>query len=474
MTEVRQIAHNTLIQTMGKAITITLGLVAFGLITRALGQEGFGYFTTVYAFLSIFGILIDLGLQMTTTKLISDPRENENQILSNALTIRLIASIVFLGLAPLVVLFFPYPQIIKFGVAVAAIGFIFNSLTATLTSLFQKHLAMYLTVFADVVAKIIYIILLLIALHRGWGLIGIIGATVFDGLATLTVLYLMSKRYARLSWQFDFAIWRKILVATWPIALTIALNLIYFKGDLVIMSLLRPQTEVGLYGAPYRVLEVLINAVYLFLGLILPLLATAVAIKNLDRLKNILQSVFDFLIIVGLPLVVGGYFVGQGVMVFIAGPDFALSGEIMKILLIATAAIFIAALFGYAVVALNQQKRMIKFYALNAVVSITAYLIFIPRYTYWAAAWITVLSEIFILLTAYWVLYKTIGFRPQLKIIIKSLLASAVMALPLYFWQQLNFVWLIPIGLVVYFIALYALKGFSKKMLREILTLKSS
>ena len=94
MNEMKKIAHNTLIQVLGKALTISFALVGFGLITRYLGQEGFGYFTTVYAFLTIFGILVDLGLQMTTIKLISDPNNNEGQILSNALTIRLILSVI--------------------------------------------------------------------------------------------------------------------------------------------------------------------------------------------------------------------------------------------------------------------------------------------------------------------------------------------------------------------------------------------
>src|SRR3989344_6658892 len=113
MTTAKQIAQNTIIQVMGKALTIAVALIGFGLMTRYLGQTGYGYFSAVYGFLTIFGILVDLGLQMTATQLISDPRENESQILSNALTIRFVTSLIFLGLASIVVLFFPYPKIVK-------------------------------------------------------------------------------------------------------------------------------------------------------------------------------------------------------------------------------------------------------------------------------------------------------------------------------------------------------------------------
>src|SRR3989344_819416 len=108
MTTAKQIAQNTIIQVMGKALTIAVALIGFGLMTRYLGQTGYGYFSTVYGFLTIFGILVDMGLQMTATQLISDPRENESQILGNALTIRLLASLVFLAAAPLLVFFFNF------------------------------------------------------------------------------------------------------------------------------------------------------------------------------------------------------------------------------------------------------------------------------------------------------------------------------------------------------------------------------
>ena len=59
MTLAQKIFQNTLIQTIGKAITIMIALIGFGLMTRYLGQKDFGYFSTIYAYLAIFGILVD-------------------------------------------------------------------------------------------------------------------------------------------------------------------------------------------------------------------------------------------------------------------------------------------------------------------------------------------------------------------------------------------------------------------------------
>ena len=474
MTQITKIAHNTIIQVAGKALTISLALIGFGLMTRYLGQTGFGFFSTVYAFLAIFGILVDLGLQMTTTKLISDPAENESQILSNALTIRLVASVIFLSLAPLVALLFPYHPMIKLGIAFATVGFVFASLTSTLTSYFQKHLIIYQVVVAESIAKIIFIAVVVAAIRADLGLTGIITAVIFDSVLTAVILFWFALQKVLLRPRFEFEVWKKILGKTWPIALTITLNLIYFKGDIFIMSLIKSQAEVGLYGAPYRVLEVLINVAYLFLGLVLPILAAAVVIKKFDQLKKAIQATFDFLIILTIPMIVGGFFLGEEIMILMAGPEFVISGEIIKILLLATGLVFIAGLFGYVVVALDKQKEMIKFYAINAVVSVAGYWYLISKYSYWGAAWMTVVTELFTLITALYVMKKSINFIPNTKLLGKAIAASLVMAIPLFVFPYLNFTLVIFIGVTVYFSALYLFKGFDRRAIAEIVNYKKN
>jgi O-antigen/teichoic acid export membrane protein len=472
MTEVKRIAQNTIIQVFGKALTITLALIGFGLVTRYLGQKDFGYFSTIYAFLAIFSILVDLGLQMTTTKLISDPAEDESKILSNALTIRLLTSLLFLSLAVLVAGFLPYPKIVKVGMTIAVLGFTASSLTSTITSFFQKHLIIHQAVIAEIGAKAIYLILTFSAVYFNLGLLGILLAAILDSVFIFIFSFVFVTRKTSLKLSFEKEVWRKILVYTWPIGLTIALNLIYFKGDTFIMSLIRSPQEVGLYAAPYKILEVLINMAYLFLGLILPVLATNIAVNNTEKIKNILQATFDFLAILTIPMIVGGYFLGVPLMVLMAGVDFTISGQIIKILLLATGIIFISGLFGYTVVALGKQQQMIKFYAVNAVLSVIGYLIFIPRYSYWGAAWMTVFSEVFILFTASYILYRNLKFLPNQKILVKAVASSLIMAIPLFSFPDLPFLVSVCLGGAVYFLALYVFKGLDTKLILEVIKIK--
>lgn len=173
-------------------------------------------------------------------------------------------------------------------------------------------------------------------------------------------------------------------------------------------------------------------------------------------------------------MIIGGLFVGRPLMTLIAGADFVVLGDLIKVLLIATGSIFIAGLFGYAIVALGEQKRMIKFNVINAILSVIGYLIFIPRYGYWGAAWMTVASELLILITALWVIKKTLGFTPSLNRSLRVLAASGVMALILYFIPTQNVFLLTGAGMFTYGIALFAFKGVDRALVSEILSLRTS
>ena len=60
MSYTRKIAHNTIIQMIGKGVSTVIGVVVIGMLTRYLGEGGFGQYTTIMAFLQLFGVLVDM------------------------------------------------------------------------------------------------------------------------------------------------------------------------------------------------------------------------------------------------------------------------------------------------------------------------------------------------------------------------------------------------------------------------------
>jgi len=250
------------------------------------------------------------------------------------------------------------------------------------------------------------------------------------------------------------------------LAVTVVLNLLYFKTDTLILSAYQSPAEVALYGAPYRVLEVLATFPHMFMSLLLPLF-TAFWIKgDLAGFRKFFQNSLDFFILLVFPLVVISWLIGERLMILLAGPDFAASGPILNILIIATASIFFGTLYTYLVVSLGAQKEIIKYFLFTALVGLAGYFIFIPIYSYWGAAYITVLVEALMVYFAARLVGKKVKLDVRYTILKKGLLATLFMALLLWFFRFLDLWWLILLALGVYILALYALKAIDKNLLK--------
>jgi O-antigen/teichoic acid export membrane protein len=311
-----------------------------------------------------------------------------------------------------------------------------------------------------------------IAVSNNLGLLAIIVAVTIGSFVNFVLLIISARQYLRLEFEVDLKVWKEIWDISWPIAMTIALTLVYFRADTIILSLVRPQAEVGIYGASYKVLDILVQFPYLFLGLLLPLLSRFYT-ENKKLFNLTVEKVFDFLMIATLPMIAGMIVLGEQIMTFVAGDEFIISGVLLKILIFAVAAIYIAALFGYAIVAANLQKLMIKYYLINAVISIGLYIVLIPLYSYWAAAILTVFTEMFILISSYYIAHRYLHIRLRYRTTLKALVASIIMGLVLYTLPPTNVIASVMLGIIIYAVALYTMRGVTPASIREILALRS-
>ena len=468
MSLTRAIAGNTFVQVSGKFIGTLLGILTVAVMTRHLGQAGYGEFTTAISFLQFFGILVDFGLTLTMIRMISDAGAEESRVASNIFTLRLVSGLVFFGAAAGIAQFFPYPPSVKAGIALGSLSFLGISLSSVLVGIFQKKLAVRLAATAEVAGRLLLFLGVLFAARLGLSLLWVIGILVASNLLQLSLSLVFAQKLVRVRPAFDLALWREIVRQSWPIGVSIAFNLVYLKGDVIILSLYRTQSEVGLYGAAYKILDVITIVPAVFMGLVLPVLTQAWSGGDSETFKRRLGRAFDFLSLIALPLAVGTQAVAADVMSFVAGSAFAASGRMLSILMLAGAMVFWSGLFGHAVVAMGLQKKMIWAYGLDAAVSLVLYLALIPRYGAAGAAWVTVFSETFIALaTAAAVLYKMRGSVP-LKTFSRALAASAIMYAVIVPLHQVHVLWRVLIGMAVYAGLLLALGVVTKDMLGQL------
>lgn len=459
-----KIAKNTAYLALGKFLGTAIGLITIALILRYLSPDDYGRYTTIIAFIMLFGTITDFGLNLTTTQDISLPGTDVGRTIANVFTFRIAANIVLAILLPAFLLFFPYEAEVKQGIYVAMILFFCLSLFQVLSSYFQKSLESWAVASSELAGKIIMLGLTLFAIWQKWPLLAIIITVVLSGAGQLLILMLLASRRLHLRLAFDWPVWGRIIKKTWPIALSVVLTTIYFKGDTIILSLTRPYADVALYGAAYKILEVLIALPILFMGLVLPHLARSWAEGDKVLWQSMFQKSWDGLCLVTLPLVAGGVVLAKPIIKLIAGEGYGASAQIMQILMLATGIIFLGSLFTHAIVAVNEQKAMIKFYLITAVIAVILYIKFIPIYSYYAAAGITVLAELLIALSAAYKVYSVSALSLSWLVFGKAILASGAMALLLAMCGNIHVLAAIPLGGLVYLILIILLKAAPKEL----------
>jgi len=475
MNVVRKIAFNTLTQIIGKIASTILGLLAISLITRYLGIDGFGKYTTILTFLTFFAVLADFGLTLVTVQMLSDPTADEKKVINNLFGLRLASIIVVMAIAPLVISLLPYEPVIKWGALIACLSFLFPALNQVIIGLLQKKLSMDKSALAETGSRLALIISILLVKYLNGGLNGILWASVISAATSFILHYIFAQKFTRIKPEFDRLLWRRIIHKSWPLAVTIVLNLIYLRADILILSWFKSAGEVGLYGAAYKIIDVLTAIPFMFAGLILPIISSAWLENKKDYFDKALQKSYDFMAICAIPLIIGTQFVARPLIILIAGEAFTDAEIILRILILAIGAIFLGSIFSHAIIALDKQKTMITYYLLTSLSSLIAYLILIPRFSYFGAAAVTVYSEVLIAIFSLVFTFKYGRFRPSQKILFKATLSSLVMAVFLYFFPLTksehagHLALTVMLAATIYFLALFGLRAIKIKEVSALL-----
>ena len=90
----RKIYTNTLAQIGGKILTALISIAMIKILTTYLDIAGYGLYSKIYNYLSIFSVIADLGLYTITVRELSIHAENKamvRKISANILTLRTVS-----------------------------------------------------------------------------------------------------------------------------------------------------------------------------------------------------------------------------------------------------------------------------------------------------------------------------------------------------------------------------------------------
>lgn len=393
----KRISLNLGAQTFSKLISLALGLLNVGLITRYLGGSGYGNFVLAFAYFSFFGVLADFGFHLTMVRDLAAGKRG-NKIYNAFLSLKLIFIIFSLIFAIVILSFFPYSNFVKMGIILGGLGSSIGILNTYGTSIFQAQLRLDLVAILEIITKISTTLFIALFIYLNLGFYFILISVFLGNLCGSIFIYLSIVRTTSLKLALDLKIAKKIISRSFPIFLVSLLSILYFKLDILILSFFRDSKEIGAYGLSYKIIENLLVFWGFFMASLYPLFSK---LKNKkDEQKKLFKNSFLIALSSSFFLVLLLFPLTPYVIRLVAGNDFSQSTFLLKILLVALPFFFINNLYFHFFLSINKIRFITIPIFISLILNLVLNLMTIPSFGATAAAINTCVVE-FSLLGAY-------------------------------------------------------------------------
>jgi len=472
MSTVQRIAKNTAVLYAAYIITALLGLLLSILIARKLGDVTFGKYSFALAFTAIFAVFLDLGFDTLIIRDVARDKSLAPKYLGNIAVIKAILSVVIFGLIAIIINLMDYPQDTTTAVLIFGICIVFAAFSNIFRVIFRAFERMEYEALVTVLQQLITVSLGLAAVFLGCGLIEIAYAFLIGSIFGFALsLSLCGTKFAKPRFEIDFDFWKRITKVALPIGFLSIAAIIYIRIDMVMLSAMKGDAVVGWYNAAYNLILALKPVEQLFLNALFPVMA-GLFVSSLSSLRIAYERSLRYLFILGLPLAVGATLLSDRIILFFYGDQFTYSILALQILSWDILLFFLYHCLGNVLMAVNRQNQMAFSVGICAVINVVLNLILIPRFSYIGAGIATIVTESVLLGLYFYFVSKYLYRLPLHRIILKAIIACAVMAVFVYFCRSFTLAVLIVLAAVIYFAMLYLIRGFSQEdfnLLKQVL-----
>lgn len=434
---------------------------------RVLGTAEYGVFSYAVTLAGFMSLFMDPGVNsvvMRETAKSSD--EERRRTFSTTLAIKIVLIAIGFGVIIFIGPYFSTLPGAKLLLPIAAFILMFDTLREFFLSLLRGMEKMewdaaifIFTNFGIVIFGFLFMMASPTARALGWGYV------IGTALGAIAAMFVLRDYLKEAFSRFSAKLIRPILESAWPFAVTGALGLLFTNTDILIISWIKTASDVGVYSAAIRIVQVL----YLVPGVIqvstLPLFSR-LARHDDKKFRLTLEQTVALVLFASIPMAIGGFILGTSIMTFIFGSAFASGGLAFKILMITLLFDFPGSVIVNAIFVYSNQKSLIVTSAIGGVSNVLFDILFIPRWGMTGSACATLIAQA--ISNGYlWYVMKKINYfevLPRLKKIAAAAIIMGVATIGMLF-LNVNVLINVAVSTAVYLLFLWL---FREPILREI------
>jgi O-antigen/teichoic acid export membrane protein len=389
----RRIVRNTVVQLAGEIPGKLLTLVFYVYMARELGKAGYGAFVFSLSLALLTTAVAELGMDGILTREVARRPDRAKDLFWGAIAVKLALGALGVAAAFVVALVGGYGTAVRVAVVLLAVAAVLELLAKTIGATFQAHDDLRPFSAGLLVERLFTAAVGIAGLALGAGVEAI--AAIYLCGAAASLVYMsraLSKRGLTPRVGLSSRHVRWLVAVSTPLGLNVIFNAVLFRADATILSLMKSNVEVGIYGVAYQLLEATLFVSYAFVAAILPTLSRSTR-ETRPSIGETYEGACKVLASILLPLGVGFVFFAEPVIDLVFGRSYGNAATAARLLGGAVALFGLSYLSFYVLISQGRQRVIPWITAAVAAQNVALNLLLIPPYAYDGAAAAASISE---------------------------------------------------------------------------------
>jgi len=465
MSASRRLFKNTATLIIANGLQPVLSFYLVVTITRALGVDGLGAYSTVFNYQAIFQIFAGFGLKNLLTRDLAQKTGETGRYLLHGTLVALPFSL--LSVAAMIALMallgydaeiFQASVILSFSLLAAGVIDVCEGVVSGAERLdFIGYTAL--------IENFLRVAISLACLWQGFGLLALVWIfTALRFARVLLYLIFIFRHFSPLRFTLDWTFAKNLARNARVFAATMACVTIYWKVDVSLLSKFGSMEDVGIYTAAYRFFMLSMVLVDSFVNSLFPMISNFFQ-ESGEAFERACKKSLQILLVVTVPVALAFSLFAEPIILLVYKAKLAAAIPVLRWLIWALVPYAISQVFAYALVASNNQRYDFFVNAGSMVANIILNWFLIQRFGYLGAVYAALIAIcIYVFLQLPYVLTLVLHFNWKTALIGAGKVAGAAAAMAAFaiLFKSINFFGLLPLAFLVYLTMLFALRVFSR------------
>lgn len=386
-----QITANLFSLSSAEIVSRVLGFLTVVYLGRVLDKEGFGIIGFASAVVSYFVLVVNFGFNTYGAREISKDKNLTSNLVNNIFALRLLLAL-FLSLLLTVLIVLTDRSIqVKYIIFITGLNIFSNAIA--LNWVFQAVEKMQYIAIRQIVTGMLSLVGVILLVKSSEDLlIAAVVLTVSVFLGNLWLVPVYQKMFNKIRLEYSLTFWKNLIRESYPLAIASIMIGVYYNLDMVMLGYMKPESDVGVYNAAYKIFLLSIVPFGLIFSSFFPTLSR-IGLNRSQEFSRTMKKYSKFILGVGIVSSLILLLFAKEIVLIVFGKKYLESYLPLSILAVNVFLISVNVYLGNPMTAWGKQTHYAVAITMGAVANVILNFLLIPAYSYTGAAIATVLSE---------------------------------------------------------------------------------